>query len=84
MISQRLGPERVARLRAFESGSPPPFRIKMRGYDRLQVENYLRGIAELVGAENPVLEPAAFDIVIRGYDIKQVDAFLAPLRLPRN
>ncbi|WP_141580601.1 DivIVA domain-containing protein [Actinomadura sp. WMMA1423] len=86
MTWQELGPERVEVLRTFEAGSPLPFRLKMRGYHRLQVEAYFRKLAELAGAGRPPeISPPAFEIVMRGYDRAQVDAFLAPLfQTPRN
>ncbi|WP_433464735.1 DivIVA domain-containing protein [Spirillospora sp. CA-128828] len=80
MTWQELGSERVAQLKAFQSGSPPPFRLKMKGYHRMQVDAYLHKVAELVDAESPAeIERPAFDVVMRGYDRRQVDAFIAPL-----
>ncbi|MEU8121485.1 DivIVA domain-containing protein [Spirillospora sp. NPDC049024] len=86
MTWQEFGPERVGLLKAFESGSPLPFRLKMRGYHRLQVEAFFRKLAELAGTESPPeIEPPAFVVVMRGYDRAQVDAFLDPLfQSPRN
>lgn len=83
MTWQRLGPGQVAQLKAFQSGGPLPFRVKMRGYHRVQVETYFRELAAMVGTASPSgIERPAFDIVMRGYDPVQVDVFLAPLFEP--
>ncbi|WP_021597428.1 DivIVA domain-containing protein [Actinomadura welshii] len=85
MTWQKLGPEQVAQLKAFQSGHPLPFRLKMKGYHRIQVEAYLYKVAELMDADSPAeIEPPAFEVVMRGYDRRQVDAFIGPLHQTPN
>ena len=52
------------------------FDIVRRGYDRAQVDAYLR---DLAGGTAPAAPPA-FDLARRGYDRAQVDARIAELR----
>ena len=52
------------------------FDIVRRGYDRAQVDAYLR----LLAAGTAPAEPPAFDLSRRGYDRAQVDARIAELR----
>jgi DivIVA domain-containing protein len=50
------------------------FDIVWRGYDRRQVDEYLRRLAhEPAGT----LSPPVFDVVLRGYDRRQVERYLA-------
>ncbi|MFJ7276258.1 hypothetical protein [Kitasatospora sp. NPDC098663] len=51
------------------------FDLVRRGYERQQVDHYLRALAE-AGSPPP---PPAFEIVRRGYDCEQVDARIAEL-----
>ncbi|MEV0406231.1 DivIVA domain-containing protein [Actinoallomurus sp. NPDC050550] len=49
------------------------FDITWRGYDRRQVDEYLRRLADdPTGTPRPT-----FDVVLRGYDRRQVDRYLA-------
>lgn len=81
MTLQRLGSERIAVLKGFESGSPLPFRLMLRGYHRVQVETYLRKLAALqdTAEGDAEIERPGFLVTLRGYDRTQVDEFLAPL-----
>lgn len=75
-----LPPERVAQLKAFESGSPLPFTVRLRGYDAVQVRDYFRRLAAAAGAGSADgIERPAFGVSLRGYDRRQVDAFLEPI-----
>jgi len=47
-----------------------------RGYDRRQVDDYLR----LLAAGQDPSTPPAFDVARRGYDRAQVDARIGELR----
>lgn len=51
------------------------FDIVRRGYDRAQVDAYLR----LLSAGQAPAAPPAFDLARRGYDRAQVDARIAEL-----
>jgi hypothetical protein len=50
----------------------PDFRVVWRGYDRRQVEEYIRRTGE---STEPQPAPA-FDVVLRGYDRRAVDRYL--------
>ena len=52
------------------------FDIVRRGYDRGQVDEFLR----VLSAGTAPTAPPAFDIARRGYDRAQVDARIAELR----
>ncbi|WP_405871362.1 DivIVA domain-containing protein [Streptomyces sp. NBC_00005] len=52
------------------------FDIARRGYDRAQVDAYMR----LLAAGTAPTAPPAFDLARRGYDRSQVDARIAELR----
>ena len=52
------------------------FDIVRRGYDRAQVDEYLRLLATGLAPA----APPSFDIARRGYDRAQVDARIAQLR----
>ncbi|MFF4508353.1 DivIVA domain-containing protein [Streptomyces sp. NPDC001401] len=52
------------------------FDVVRRGYDRSQVDEYLR----LLAAGTAPTAPPAFDLARRGYDRGQVDARIAELR----
>ncbi|WP_123966087.1 DivIVA domain-containing protein [Streptomyces sp. TLI_185] len=52
------------------------FAIVRRGYDRGQVDDYLR----LLAAGQDPSAPPAFDVARRGYDRAQVDARIGELR----
>ena len=80
MTWQGLDSGQVALLKAFQSGNPLPFRVRLRGYDRRQVDEFLREIAGLIGTKSPPpIERPTFTIVFRGYDPRDVNEFLAPL-----
>ncbi|MEV7925834.1 MULTISPECIES: hypothetical protein [unclassified Kitasatospora] len=64
--------------RTREVSASPEFRgfdLVRRGYERQQVDLYLRALSE-AGSPPP---PPAFEIVRRGYDREQVDARIADL-----
>jgi DivIVA domain-containing protein len=52
------------------------FDIVRRGYDRSQVDEYIR----LLAAGTAPTAPPAFDLARRGYDRAQVDARITELR----
>ncbi|WP_433171770.1 DivIVA domain-containing protein [Actinoallomurus sp. CA-150999] len=49
------------------------FDIAWRGYDRRQVDEYLRRLSD----DPTGTPPPAFDVVLRGYDRRQVERYLA-------
>ncbi|MGW2485681.1 DivIVA domain-containing protein [Streptomyces sp. NPDC001606] len=51
------------------------FDVVLRGYDRRQVDRYLKALAQ---GDSPEPLPA-FRVVLRGYDRRQVDARIAEL-----
>ncbi|MFJ5676449.1 hypothetical protein [Streptomyces sp. NPDC093097] len=51
------------------------FNVARRGYDRRQVDHYLRALSE---ADSPVAQ-LPFEIVRRGYDCQEVDARIRDL-----
>ncbi|GAA0339896.1 DivIVA domain-containing protein [Actinoallomurus spadix] len=57
------------------------FDIVWRGYDRRQVDAYLRRLAQ-EPAGSP--DPPVFDVVLRGYDHRQVERYLAEYAAPAN
>ncbi|MDX3233825.1 DivIVA domain-containing protein [Streptomyces sp. ME19-01-6] len=56
------------------------FDVAWRGYDRQQVDRYLKALSE---ADSPV-GPPPFQIVRRGYDRQQVDVRIRDLLADRN
>ncbi|GAA1533799.1 hypothetical protein GCM10009678_15130 [Actinomadura kijaniata] len=65
----------------FTEEPAPGFDIRWRGYDRVQVDDYLRGLTKRRGlrSETP---PPSFELVLRGYDQDQVDSFIQRLSQP--
>jgi DivIVA domain-containing protein len=47
----------------------PRFSVAWRGYDRRQVDEYVRRLPDRSG-------PPVFDVVFRGYDRKEVEAYI--------
>ncbi|MFE0179072.1 hypothetical protein ACFWZ2_42880 [Streptomyces sp. NPDC059002] len=52
------------------------FKIVRRGYDRVQVQDYIRRMSSTA----PPAEPPSFEMDRRGYDCAQVDAYIEGLR----
>lgn len=52
------------------STEEPRFRVVWRGYDRRQVDEYIRRLPDRS-------DPPEFDVVLRGYDHKEVEAYIA-------
>lgn len=57
------------------------FDIVWRGYDRRQVDEYLRRLAHEPADSLP---PPVFDVVLRGYDHRQVERYLTERRSPMD
>ncbi|MEV5750658.1 DivIVA domain-containing protein [Actinoallomurus sp. NPDC052308] len=57
------------------------FDIVLRGYNRRQVDEYLRRLAQEPAGTTP---PPVFDMALRGYDRRQVDRYLAESGAPAS
>src|SRR5262249_18934671 len=67
-----------ARLRAVPDTRP--FDLKLRGYERKQVDSFFAQFEGWVKAGTPPPDTPQFTLVLRGYDPAQVDRYLDELR----